>query len=142
MKDIKASKHEGDKYQINDQSKWTGQELGVNSNIPLVDAGSGKPYVIRKFEFHFDPTVLQKIREKKVKFPSKQELFNTHWRQIQSTLWGDGLVARQDVEPNLMISKFKYIIVLACEPRFGTSVIERPNTLQEITPSPLQKKKR
>lgn len=126
-----ATKHEGQAFGINDQTKWHGQELGVNSNVPLVDAGTGQAFIIRQFEFTFNPKFLKELKEHKTTL-NKQELFNSHWRQIEVTLWGDGLVARRDVEPKIRIKRNKYYVVLACEARFRTMINEKPQTLQEI----------
>lgn len=126
----------GDQYEISDKSgKWVGQELGVNSDIPLVDEGKGKPYIIRQFEFYFDPSTLQKIKEKKIPAPTRQELFNSHVKQIRVTLWGDGLVPLEEIEPRMVIGKKKYKIIVLCEARYKTMIAEKPNTLQELTKS-------
>ena len=132
------TKHKGSKFQIDDKHRWTGQELSVNSNIPLVDEGKGKPYIVRQFEFAFNPEAVNKIKQKKIPAPTRQELFNYHWRQIQTELWKDGLVAYQGAEPRMMIDKRKYKIILLCEPRFRIMVAETPNTLQDLfKPNPL-----
>ena len=133
-----SSDFKGSTYEINDKEKWIGQELGVNSGIPLVDEGKGKPYIIRQFEFSFNPEFRLKLRDKKVAMPTKQELFNYHWRQLEAVLWGDGLVPCKEVEPRMVIGRKKYKIILLCEPRFKVLVADRPKTLQEITkPQPL-----
>lgn len=126
----------GDQYEITDlKGKWTGQEVGVNSDIPLRDDGTGAKYIIRQFEFSFNPETLRKIREKKIPAPTQQELFNSHWPQIKIMLWGDGLVAIQEKElpPRMVIGKKKYKIVLLCQPRMGIMVNDKVQTLQEIT---------
>lgn len=140
MKEDQSTEYKGSQYQIDDKNKWTGQEIGVNSNVPLVDDGRGKPYIIRQFEFAFDPSMLKKIRDKKWPAPTKQELFNSNWRQIEITLWGDGLIVKKEVEPRMLVGKKKYKIILLCEPRLGVMVAEKPNTLQQLTkPKPLDK---
>lgn len=132
----KPSKFEAPALEIDDgKTKWTGQQVGVNSNIPLVNDGTGKPYIIRQFDFAFDPNVLIKIKQKKIPVPTKQELFNSNWHQIRITLWGDGLIAIEDelFPPRIVIGRKKYKIILVCEPRFRTMVADKPQTLQEIT---------
>jgi hypothetical protein len=126
------SDHQGQSYEISDQHKWQGQELGVNSEVPLMDEGKGKPYIVRQWVFHFNPEILQKIRQNKIPAPTKQELFNSNWRQIQLQLWGDGLVATEMVEPRIIIGKKKYRIILLCEPKFRTLVVDKPRTLQDL----------
>lgn len=139
MKDINndqlPTKHEGQRLEIDTgATKWQAQELGVNSNVPLVDAGTGKPYIIRQFEFSFNPKFIKDVKEKKT-IVDKQAIFNSHWKQLEITLWGDGLVPRKDIEPRIIIGKRKYKIVLLCEPRLGVMVAEKAQTLQEITKS-------
>lgn len=112
---------------------WYGKQVDVNSDVPLVDEGKGSPYIVRQFEFVFSPETLQKIREKKIPAPTKQELFNSNWRQIQVMLWSDGLVAAQESEPRMIIGKKRYKIILLCQPRQRVMVADRPKTLQEIT---------
>lgn len=132
--DNNATKHEGQALGIDTgQEKWQAQEVGVNSNVPLVDAGTGKQYIIRQFEFAFDPSKIKDIQKKKIPAPTRQELFNSNVRQIRMTLWGDGLVPREDVEPRMIIGKKKYKIILVCEPRLGVIVNDKARTLQEIT---------
>lgn len=117
------------------KTKWQGQEIGVNSNIPLVDSGTGKPYIIRRFRFAFNPLVVQQIRQKKIPAPTHQELFNSNWNQIRTTLWGDGLIAIQEKElpPKIIIKRKWYEIVVVCEPKRGVIVADHISTLQEIT---------
>ncbi len=124
-----ASRHEGDKFQIDDKKhKWEAQEVGVNSNVPLVDAGTGKEYIIRQFDFHFNPEVIKRGMP-----VDKQSIFNQHWRQIQLVLWKDGLKAYEGVEPRMLISKKTYKIIIVCEPRIGVMVADKARTLQQIT---------
>ena len=135
MNIMKADKHEGQRIGLDTgKEKWEGQELGVNSNIPLVDAGTGKQYIIRQFEFEFNPKFIKDLKDGKTKL-DRQVLFNSHWKQIEVTLWGDGLVPRKDIEPRMMIGKKKYRIVLMCEPRLRTMIADKARTLQEIMPA-------
>lgn len=134
-----ATKHEGSEFDIETgDAKWRAQEIGVNSNVPLVDAGQGKPYIIRRFEFSFNPQFVKDLKDGKTKL-DRQDLFNSNWRQIEITLWGDGLIVRKDIEPRVLIFNKHYQIVLLCEPRLGTMVAEKPQTLQEITKPNLTK---
>ena len=124
-----ASRHEGNQYEIQDKHKWKAQEVGVNSNVPLVDSGTGKEYVIRQFDFHFNPEVIKRGMP-----VDKQSVFNQHWRQIQLLLWKDGLKAYEGIEPRMLISKKTYKIILVCEPRIGVMVADKARTLQSILP--------
>lgn len=116
--------------------EWYGQQVEAKSK-PLEDEGRGKPYIIRQFDFSFDPAMLQKVKEKKIAFPTKQQLFNQSWGAIRPIIWGDGLVANEDIEPRVLIGKKGYRIVLLCEPKFGAMVVDKPQLLQNV----LKKKK-
>jgi len=103
---------------------WYGMEMQTKPSDPMVDSGTGKPYVLRTFEFAKNLSFKGTL--------TKQEIFNMHWRQIQTFLWGDGLVAHEDVNPRIVIGKKKYRIFILCKPRLMTIVVDKPQTLQEI----------
>ena len=116
-------------FGVQAEKAWQGQELQTKPSDPLIDPGQGKPYIIRQFLFGKNPSF-------KGHKPSNQDIFNMHWRQIRNTLWGDGLVPREDIEPKIVgIKDNKYMIILVCEPRLMTMVAEKPQTLQDILPS-------
>ena len=127
----------GQGLQVDDgQTKWQGHEVAVDSGIPLFDEGKGVVRIVRQFEFRFDPVILREIADKKRPRPTEQELFNSNWNQIRITLWGDGLRAIEEADspPKIVIGKYKYKIIIVCEPRLGVMVAEKPQTLQEILP--------
>lgn len=116
--------HKGKSFQIQGkEGNWEGQELNVSSD-PLVDAGTGKPYVLRCFRFSFNPEI-------KVK-PTKQDLFNHHWKQIRNMLWADGLVHVEEVNPRVVVKKKGYRIFVLAKPRLGVNVFDKTQTLQEL----------
>lgn len=130
------SEHKSDLVSLSgeDKKKWYGQQVGVNSDVPLVDAGTGVTYVLRQFEFAFDPEMLRKIKQKKIPVPTNQDLFNSNWNQIRIMLWTDGMVAVQENEfpPRIIVGKRKYKIILVCQPRAKVMVADKVNTLQDI----------
>lgn len=113
-----------------DKKKWEGNVLEVKSD-PLQDSGTGKPYIIRCFEFKINPEIKYT--------PTKQELFNAHWKQLQIMLWGDGLRHYEGIEPRIVIGKDTYKIFITAEPRVSNgitqTIAEKPRTLQEILPN-------
>lgn len=115
------------------EGTWHGREIQTDTadSTPMVDGGTGKPYILRQFEFAINPQVNKELKDKKIKV-SRQELFNTHWPQIRTSLWSDGLVASTDVEPRVLVGKKAYKIILLCEPKLRTMVAERPTTLQQV----------
>lgn len=114
-------------------NKWQASQIEAKST-PLVDEGKGKPYLLRQFEFSFNPETIRKIRDKKIPIPTQQEIFNSHWPQIRSMLWGDGLVAIQESElpPRIVMGKKKYRIFVLCQPKTGVIVNDPILRLQDI----------
>lgn len=133
MKDTKS-----EQIDINIGSdKWKAQEVSTQSS-PILDPGTGKPYVIRSFTFFFKPDTLNAIQQKRIPAPTQQELFNSVWPQLRIMLWGDGLTAVQDekLPPKIAIKKKKFVIVMICEPRTKLSgvnemLVNKPKTLNE-----------
>ncbi len=114
-------------------NSWYGREIstGGEDGTQMVDSGTGKPFILRTFEFGINPQTSKMFKDLNVR-PSKQEIFNSHWPQIRTVLWGDGLVANEDVEPRIVIGADKYQIFVLCEPKMRTMVAERPQTLQDV----------
>lgn len=108
------------------KSDWYGQQVETNSD-PLVDKGIGEAIILRSFKFKANPENLKRDK------PSKQQLFNNHADQMRLQLWGDGLEPI-NVDPRIVISKNKeeYMIFVACKPKAGVALIEKPQTLQDI----------
>jgi|ERR1051325_2024641 hypothetical protein len=129
------SDHKSDLLEVDTgKEKWNAQQLGVNSDIPLKDDGTGQKYIIRQFLFSFDPEKLQKMRDNKMRIPTDQELFNSNWPQIRTMLWGDGLIAVEEKEypPKLVRGKGMYKIILTCQPKLGVMVADKMNKLQDV----------
>lgn len=100
---------------------WNGQELSTQST-PLIDPGSGRPIVVRQFEFKRNPEIKET--------PSKQEVFNFHAKEIRNYLWRDGLVVREDVEPRLIPTEDGYRVFITCEA--NGAILETPRNLTEM----------
>lgn len=96
--------------------KWNAQEVSTESD-PIDDPGIGEKYVIRKFDFAFNPETIKAIKDKRLKAPTKQELFNSVWPQLKIRLWGDGLYAVEeaDLPPKMKIGKKKFSVVIVCQ---------------------------
>lgn len=106
--------------------KWEGASAEVNSD-PLIDSGTGTVNILRIFEYAINPEVKYT--------PSKQELFSYHYPQIANTLWKDGLVANQEVAPRITLSDKTYRIYVTCNAKQGTTILEKPVTLQDLIPT-------
>lgn len=123
-RDLNAHKSADFSVDIDDNT-WEGSQLEATSD-PLIDSNQGKPYVIRFFEYSINPQVEYT--------PSKQELFNHHYKQIRNDLWKDGLTAVESVSPRVLFSKDKkkYYIAVTAEPKLNVAILEKTQTLQQI----------
>ena len=121
MEEKMAQKLEKD-FEGND---WYGAQLEAEKT-PLMDPGTGKPVILRMFDFKFYPTVKGT--------PSKPALFEAHAKQIMTLLWADGLRPFEGVNPRVTIdaNKRTYRIVVVAEPRLGTTVIQSPQSLNKV----------
>lgn len=92
------------------------------------DIGTGGAAVIRMFEFKANPQAFKQYT------PTKQELFNSHYKFIESTLWMDGLKVIPEVNPTVTLNKrnTKYRIFVGAEPAKGHLLNVAPRTLSEI----------
>lgn len=92
------------------------------------DLGTGRPVVMRSFTFKANPIAFNDH------IPTKQELFNTHYKGIETYLWRDGLVLCQDYEPHLLFNKKKthYTVFVVATPSGNNVLIETPQTLSQI----------
>ena len=109
----------GDGIQIDKDTKYEYASDLKTDNVPLVDPGGGGVVVIRVFNFKMNP-------ERK-HFPGKQALFNSHAKQIEHTLWGDGLRPLESNSPRVIIDSKKgfYQIMVPCIAAKGVFFSER-----------------
>lgn len=117
--------------------KWEASQAQTQSS-PIFDPGVGEALIIRSFTFFFNPETKQKIKQKKMAPPTRQELFNSVWPQIRVMLWGDGMVAIEEelTPPRLLIRKNKFVVSLLCKARTKSTgiketIINKPKTLNE-----------
>ena len=92
------------------------------------DIGVGEAAVIRCFTFGLNPEVW------KNQPPTTQELFNSHYKGIEMSLFKDGLKVIPEVNPRVSFNKQKsqYNIFVGARPMSGFILNERPQTLSEI----------
>ena len=108
--DIKGLENlkKGTGVDVGDNTKYEYASELATDNMPLIDPGGGGVVVIRVFHFKMNP-------EKK-HFPGKQALFNSHARQIEHSLWGDGLRPLESNSPRVIIDSKRgfYKIMVPC----------------------------
>lgn len=121
LNDHKALEFAGEKG----KEKWEGNQLEVNSD-PLVDEGVGDARILRQFKFGINPVVKYT--------PTKQEIFNSHLKQIEIMLWSDGLEPYLEIAPRISVDQKFYSIFVVCKPRKGNllSSLDKPKKLQEV----------
>lgn len=111
-----------------DLNDWYGSSRQTEE-VPMFDEGKGDKFVLRDFVFKRNP--LHKGKEL-----NKQELFDAHWQQIKTVLWGDGFVPIKEIQPRVVVEDEQYQIFISCKPRLGAGVVtqinEESTTLQEI----------
>lgn len=105
------------------------QQLSTQADTLLADDARGEKFVMRVFEFSYDPLSVGQV-------PSKQHIFNSHAEMIRHFLWKDGLEPAFEAEPRVIISKRKrnFRIYVLARARFGQMWNDKATTLQEILP--------
>ena len=126
MKHYKSKERKG----VAEEGEWIDKDLAVKADTPLVDAGTGKKVIIRKFEFEWDKKI--KLQDKMNAQYDKQAFFNSHAKYIKDFLWKDGLSVLENQDPKMIFNEKGYIIAIACEARFGVSIFEKGMALQDI----------
>lgn len=91
------------------------------------DEGGGGAAVIRMFEFGMNPQAFGDHQ------PTRQELFNSHYKGIELALWRDGLTVIPEVNPRIVIDNDKqtYKIFVGAQPSRGHLLYEQPRTLAQ-----------
>lgn len=111
----------------------------TTDGVPMVDTGTGKPLILRTFEFKIPYAQQLEIKDKGI-ILDRQQLFNFQWPRIRTMIWGDGLVASTDVDPRVIIGKSMYRIFILCEPKFRVMIPDRPTDLQTVFKNRQKKK--
>lgn len=105
------------------------QSLEVKSKVKLEDdTGDGNAAVVRMFEFGINPVAFKQCQ------PTKQQLFNSHYKGIEVALWKDGLKVIPEVNPKIVVDEKagRYKIFVGAQPMRGHILRERPQTLTQI----------
>lgn len=118
----------GDNSPVKD-IQWDAKQTEAHSELTLeADQGDGRAVIVRNFDFKMNPETWREHQ------PTKQELLNSHLRQIEILLMKDGLKPFTETEPRVMISKNQqfYRIVVGAEPMKGWLLHDRPKTLSQL----------
>jgi hypothetical protein len=117
-----------------EEGDYTGQTIEVHSETKLEsDKGEGRGVVMRTFEFAASPIIFQNGT------PNPQDIFNSHLKGIEATLWTDGLEPMVELEPRLIFTptRDKYLILVWARVQKGQlskerEVQEKARTLTDI----------
>lgn len=116
-----------------DDTVWNANSIETEG-VRINDPGEGPPVVLRHFFFTAKPGPVK---------PTKMQLFAENKRLIEATLWGDGLVPREDTKIEIHTSngakkvsqalyakmkqvKADFVIMVLCEAKKGVMINEKP----------------
>ena len=103
--------------------EWEGEQIETEAQ-PLVNDGSGRPIILRAFEFSLPPNVAER--------PNKQQLLEFHKSKITAFLWKDELVPIQDFRLVYSKDQNHFRIFVTCQAKAGATFLETPQLLQNI----------
>lgn len=98
-------------------------EGGEVRSDPLIDDGSGKAVVIRRFDFGLPPLT---------QVPTKDQLLQAHKGKIIAFLWKDELELIRDLKIEMSKDNLKFRIFATCQAKKGSRILENPQLLQNI----------
>lgn len=104
------------------------KDIEVESQTHLEDDhGGGGAAIIRMFQFGMNPQAFKEY------VPTKQELFNSHYKGIEMALWKDGMSVMPEINPRIVVDSKsnKYMIFVGAKPMKGHLLQEQPRTLAE-----------
>ena len=101
---------------------WEGQSVETETT-PLMNDDSGKPIIMRVFEFKLPPLKPEEL-------PTAQQVIDAHKTKLTGFLWRDELVPIQDFKCIFSKDKSHFRIFATCQAKQGSNILERPLTLQ------------
>lgn len=116
--------------------KWHASDIQSDFSKTTLqdDKGEGDAIVLKFFDYEANPqTFAQRL-------PTAQELFNAHLKEMEQSLWVQGLKVEQNIEPRFMFSKDKkgYRFIIGCRLARGRILKESPLTLPQLANVPTQ----
>lgn len=96
---------------------------GETEAKPLVNEGSGKPIILRTFEFKLPPTM---------DMPKDTDILDAHRSRITIQLWKDELVPIMEFKVIKDQKKHSFKIFATCQAKAGSVILDKPQLLQNI----------
>ena len=104
--------------------EWEGKEVETEAT-PLMNDDSGKPIILRVFDFDLPPL-------KPEEFPTKQQLLDFHKSKITAFLWRDELIPIQKFKAIFSKDKQHFRIFATCQAKLGSNILEKPQVIQKL----------
>ena len=108
---------------LNDNGTEWEADTQQTDGVPLVDSGTGKPIILRKFEFELPPGM---------EMPSNEQILEAHKGKITTFLWKDDMVQIMEARVKKAKDQRHFMILVPCQPRSGSAIIGNTTTLQDI----------
>ncbi len=102
---------------------WEGATVET-PEVKLENDPTGKPIILKRFHFKFPPDI--------EKFPTRKELREHHLSHIDRFLFIHDLLLIEDLRVNIDKVEKTYDIFATCQPKKGTTLKEKPKTLQDV----------
>lgn len=100
---------------------WHGQDL-ITADVPVNNDGSGKPIVMRVFEFQLPPL-------KPEEMPTNEQLIEANKTKVTAFLWRDELVPVMDYRCVIDKDGRGFKIFATCQAKAGSAILETPELL-------------
>ena len=92
--------------------------------VPLVNPETGRPVIVRRFEYQVPPYTID--------WPTEDELKYIHQKAIEQFLYKDELRLFAELRVIIHKDKDKFEIFAPCQPLAGSEIREKPKTLQDV----------
>lgn len=103
---------------------WYGANLETDK-FEMSDNQSGKPIVMRMFDFKLPPGLEQ--------LPHPEELIKAQKTTITTILWRDELVPIHSWKVVFAKDNLSFKIFVACQPKAGSTILEKPQFIQHAS---------
>lgn len=106
---------------MTENEDWYGSANETDRQV-LNDPATGKPVILRKFDFTLPPN--SQVTEK--------ELIEAHQDRLKGFLWKDELVVVGEVKCVLDAVKGAFSLFVPCQPRGGSNIIDVTKPLHRL----------
>lgn len=94
-------------------------------SAPLIDDGSGKRVILRRFDFELPPYPVEQR-------PTKEKLLQFHKSKILVFLWKDELEPIEEFKITIAKNYKRFRIFVKCKAKQGSLILKEPLLLQQV----------